>query len=179
MLATAPNGGGVPFARPAPVTRLPASEQSARQRSPFYRARGDVLRCAARMSGGTYTIVSDVALAGPPDVGGNCRVVATVGEAATASPTAANGFRIYAGFWQGRIIQPCMLDIDGNGLVEPTFDGVLIARALNGVRGQALVDGALGAGRCSRLRARFLPGSISMRWTSMAIKVVELNGWTV
>ena len=103
---------------------------------------------APLMSGGTYTIVSDVALAGAtPMSAGNYRVVATVGEAATASPTAANGFRIYAGFWQGeRIIQPCMLDIDGNGQVEPAFDGLLIARALNGVRGQALVDGALGAG---------------------------------
>lgn len=100
------------------------------------------------MSGGPYAIVSDVALAGStPMAAGTYRVVATVGEAATAGAGTASGYRVFAGFWQGeRIIPQCILDIDGNGLVEPAFDGVLIARALSGMRGQALVDGALGAG---------------------------------
>lgn len=103
---------------------------------------------APPMSGGAYTIASDVALAGSaPMLAGTYRAVATVGEAATAGPVATSGYRVFAGFWQGeRLIPQCLLDIDGNGLVEPAFDGVLIARALSGVRGQALVDGALGAG---------------------------------
>jgi hypothetical protein len=103
---------------------------------------------APLMSGGPYAIASDVALAGSnPMAAGNYRVIATVGEAATAGSVTASGFRVFAGFWQGeRFIAPCLLDIDGNGFIEPAFDGVLIARALSGMRGQALVDGAIGAG---------------------------------
>lgn len=106
------------------------------------------LQAAPVMSGGPYAIVSDIAIAGSaPMAAGNYRIVATVGEAATASPVAAGGYRVFAGFWQGeRLIPQCTLDIDGNGFTEPDFDGVLIARALAGVRGQALVTGALGIG---------------------------------
>ncbi len=105
-------------------------------------------QAAPLMSGGPYAIVSDVALAGSaPMAAGSYRIVATVGEAATTGPGAAGGYRVFAGFWQGeRFIPQCMLDIDGNGVVEPAFDGLLITRALNGLRGQPLVDGALGTG---------------------------------
>jgi len=39
-----------------------------------------------------------------------------------------------------------LLDIDGNGVVEAATDGVLLLRALFGLRGAALVAGALGSG---------------------------------
>jgi hypothetical protein len=43
------------------------------------------------------------------------------------------------------------LDIDGNGDTDPLTDGVLTLRYLFGLRGDALVTGAvgLGCGRCS------------------------------
>ncbi len=40
----------------------------------------------------------------------------------------------------------CNLDVDGNGVVDALTDGLLIARAANGVRGARLVRDALGAG---------------------------------
>jgi hypothetical protein len=40
----------------------------------------------------------------------------------------------------------CTLDIDGNGEVDALTDGLLIVRVANGVRGAALVRGALGPG---------------------------------
>ncbi|MCA9048485.1 MAG: hypothetical protein KDA89_07135, partial [Planctomycetaceae bacterium] len=38
------------------------------------------------------------------------------------------------------------LDVDGNGLIEATTDGVLIVRAMAGFTGDALIDNALGTG---------------------------------
>ena len=38
-----------------------------------------------------------------------------------------------------------LLDIDGNGQIEPLKDGVLILRYLFGFRGAALINGAVGA----------------------------------
>ena len=38
-----------------------------------------------------------------------------------------------------------LLDIDGNGDIEPLKDGVLILRYLFGFRGDALINGAVGA----------------------------------
>lgn len=107
-----------------------------------------VSQAAPIMSAGPYTIVSDAVLAGTaPMTAGNYRVVATVGEATATEPAYGFGFRMFPGFWQvERLIPLCTLDVDGNGLVEPAFDGLLIARALSGIRGPALVLDALGVG---------------------------------
>ena len=48
-----------------------------------------------------------------------------------------------------------LLDIDGNGQIEPLKDGVLILRYLFGFRGDALINGAVGANP-----ARFTPADI-------------------
>ncbi|TAG05010.1 MAG: Ig-like domain repeat protein [Betaproteobacteria bacterium] len=42
------------------------------------------------------------------------------------------------------------LDLDGNGVIEPVTDGLLLLRALLGFTGSAVTDNALGAGRKSR-----------------------------
>lgn len=107
-----------------------------------------ISHAAPIMSGGSYTIMSDVALAGAtPMTAGTYRVVATAGEATSTEPAYGFGFRMFPGFWQGeRLIPLCTLDVDGNGFVEPAFDGLLIARALSGIRGPALVLDALGVG---------------------------------
>ena len=47
----------------------------------------------------------------------------------------------------------CSMDIDGNGRVEATTDGLLIMRYMLGIRGSALVSGALGAGASRTLAA--------------------------
>jgi hypothetical protein len=47
----------------------------------------------------------------------------------------------------------CSLDIDGNGKLEGATDGLLIVRYLLGIRGAALVSGALGAGATRTLPA--------------------------
>ena len=47
----------------------------------------------------------------------------------------------------------CRFDIDGNGRPEATTDGLLMTRHLLGLRGAALVSGALGAGASRTLPA--------------------------
>ena len=49
----------------------------------------------------------------------------------------------------------CSMDIDGNGRVEATTDGLLMTRYMLGIRGPALVSGALGAGA-----SRIVPADI-------------------
>jgi len=40
----------------------------------------------------------------------------------------------------------CSTDIDGNGILEPLTDGILVSRFINGITGDSLVNGALGQG---------------------------------
>ncbi len=47
----------------------------------------------------------------------------------------------------------CSMDIDGNGRVDATTDGLLLTRYMLGLRGTALVSGALGAGASRTLPA--------------------------
>ena len=47
----------------------------------------------------------------------------------------------------------CSMDIDGNGRIESTTDGLLMMRYMLGIRGSALVSGALGAGASRTLPA--------------------------
>ena len=47
----------------------------------------------------------------------------------------------------------CSMDIDGNGRIEATTDGLLMMRYMLGIRGTALVSGALGAGASRALPA--------------------------
>ena len=47
----------------------------------------------------------------------------------------------------------CSMDIDGNGRIEATTDGLLMMRYILGIRGSALVSGALGAGASRTLPA--------------------------
>ena len=49
----------------------------------------------------------------------------------------------------------CSLDIAGNGRLDGTTDGLLVVRYLPGIRGAALVSGALGLGA-----ARTLPDDV-------------------
>ena len=46
-----------------------------------------------------------------------------------------------------------LLDIDGNGQVLPLSDGLLVLRWLYGVRGDALVNGLVTPGSCTRCTA--------------------------
>ena len=39
-----------------------------------------------------------------------------------------------------------LLDVDGNGKLDPLTDGVMVVRYLDGLRGSALTNGAIGAG---------------------------------
>lgn len=97
------------------------------------------------MAGGPYAIVTSVALAGQgPMLGGDYRTDGTIGELSAPSVQRAGVFRLYSGFWQGeRFIPLCLLDIDENGVIDAASDGVLIARAMGGFTGPALIADAL------------------------------------
>jgi len=79
-------------------------------------------------------------------LGGDYHADGTIGELSAPSIQSAGVFRFYSGFWQGeRVIPMCLLDIDGNGILDAATDGVLIARAMAGFTGSALIADALGA----------------------------------
>ncbi len=45
---------------------------------------------------------------------------------------------------------PCELDVDGNGTIDALTDGLLVLRAMFGLTGTAVTNGAIGAGNPSR-----------------------------
>jgi len=56
------------------------------------------------------------------------------------------------GVFAQRFAAAIPLDVDGNGLVEPLADGLLVLRFLFGFSGDTLITGAVGAG-CTRCDA--------------------------
>jgi len=52
----------------------------------------------------------------------------------------------------------CGMDIDGDGKVLATTDGVLLARAMAGIRGTALTANAIGAGAARTDAASIVAG---------------------
>ena len=54
-----------------------------------------------------------------------------------------------------------LLDVDGDGQVEPLTDGILILRWLFGLRGTALVSGAVATGSCTRCSAEEIEGYLA------------------
>ena len=59
------------------------------------------------------------------------------------SPTAWSMHTLATGMASNKL---CDLDVDGNGVVSITTDGVLLTRYLLGLRGPSLVSGAIGSG---------------------------------
>jgi uncharacterized repeat protein (TIGR02543 family) len=53
------------------------------------------------------------------------------------------------------------LDVDGNGEFDPLTDGVMIVRYLQGLRGQALIQGAIGGGTPTRFTAEDIESYLS------------------
>jgi hypothetical protein len=45
---------------------------------------------------------------------------------------------------------PCTLDVDGNNQVDALTDGLMLLRAMFGLTGTAVTDGALGVGTKTR-----------------------------
>jgi len=64
------------------------------------------------------------------------------------------------GIFAQRFRATSALDIDGNGLLQPLNDGVLVVRRLFGFTDAALTDGAVGAG-CARCEAAPIAGYIT------------------
>ena len=56
--------------------------------------------------------------------------------------------------------QDSVLDVDGNELVEPLTDGLLLLRYQFGLRGQPLIEGAVGNGAT---RAGLIPAAHRFR----------------
>ncbi len=91
------------------------------------------------------------------------RLFGYAGSALTANATGANAERSDAtqiASYIGDLLP--LLDIDGNGRVDALTDGLLLLRYLAGLRGDALINGALGSG-ATRTLAVDIEATIALR----------------
>jgi hypothetical protein len=59
-------------------------------------------------------------------------------------------FRVSTGALLSRGGDPCTLDVDGNGAIEALSDGIIVLRAMLGLTGTSVTNGATGSGSPSR-----------------------------
>jgi hypothetical protein len=71
---------------------------------------------------------------------------ASLGDPAQTGTIRSAAFELRSGFWPTVVsVRPlCVLDVDGDGVANATTDGVLILRAMFGLTGSAVTDGAVG-----------------------------------
>jgi hypothetical protein len=75
------------------------------------------------------------------------------GSAVTAEAMGATSGRTVADIITYLDSIKAQLDIDGNGTFDPLTDGLLIFRYMAGLRGDALIEGAIGGNNPTRFTA--------------------------
>lgn len=81
------------------------------------------------------------------------KLSSSVGDTTFTVRQTSAGFILSPGFWHATIgvTQGCVIDIDGNQVISPTTDGLMLLRAMLGLTGTAVTAGAtiVGAPRTS------------------------------
>lgn len=74
----------------------------------------------------------------------NFRLSSSVGDTTYTARQTSTGFVLSPGFWHATIgvTQGCVLDIDGNQVISPTTDGLMLLRVMLGLSGTAVTTGA-------------------------------------
>jgi len=99
------------------------------------------------MTSTNYAIPSSTINAGVgPMASTNYKLNSSLGDPFFGGTMASNGYSAASGFWPTiKGVGPaCILDLDGNQIVDPLTDGVLLVRAITGLTGTAVTNGAVG-----------------------------------
>ena len=116
---------------------------------------------AAGPAGGPYAIVSSVVGSGAQGLaGGNYSLAGTAGDLSRAPALGGGNYLLYPGFWTDSTAVPppaCLLDLDGNGSIDALTDGLMIIRALFGLTGASVTNGAVGAAATRTTWAQIQP----------------------
>jgi hypothetical protein len=104
---------------------------------------------ATSPSSTNYAIPSNTLNAGVGDMtSANYKASSSLGDPFFANPMTSSGYQLFPGFW-GTVIGPiplCLLDLDGNGTIDPQTDGLMVLRAMFGLTGSAVTAGATAPG---------------------------------
>jgi hypothetical protein len=97
----------------------------------------------------------------------NYALSSSVGDTAFTARQTSAGSVLSPGFWHGVIgvTQGCVLDVDGNGTISATSDGLMLLRAMLGLTETAVTQGAT------------VPGAPRTTWTQIApyVHLAALN----
>ena len=99
-------------------------------------------------AGPTHAIPAFTVGAGAGDAASaTYRLSGSLGAAASSVPGGSAANRLRPGFL-GAVVdltRGCLLDVDGNGTVDALTDGLMVLRAMFGLTGTAVTNGAVGA----------------------------------
>ncbi len=76
------------------------------------------------------------------------KLSSSLGDGVSTARLTSTGFVLNSGFWHSVIgvTQGCVLDLDGNQTISATTDGLMLLRAMLGLTGTAVTNGATAAG---------------------------------
>ena len=72
------------------------------------------------------------------------KLSSSLGDGVSTGRITSTGFVLNSGFWHSVIgvTQGCVLDLDGNQMISATTDGLMLLRAMLGLTGTAVTNGA-------------------------------------
>jgi hypothetical protein len=112
------------------------------------------------MSSANYAIPSSTLNAGVgPMASANYKLNSSLGDPFFGGSMASAGYDAAGGFWPTifGVGPACILDLDGNGSIDPMTDGLLIIRAMSGLTDAAVTSGVLGPGASRTTWAQMQP----------------------
>jgi len=102
---------------------------------------------ATTPSSANYAIPSSTMNAGVGDMSSaSYKLSSSLGDSFYTGAMGSTSYQLNPGFW-GAVIGPlplCLLDVDGNGSVDALTDGLMILRAMFGLTGTSVTNGAVG-----------------------------------
>jgi len=111
-------------------------------------------------SSANYAIPSSALNAGVGDMASvSYKLSSSLGDPFFAAGLSSTNYQVNPGFW-GTIVGAapgCLLDIDGNGSIDALTDGLLILRAMFGLSGTSVTNGAIGGGATRTTWAQIQP----------------------
>ena len=116
-------------------------------------ALASVAACAAWAAGLTssnYALPASSVNNGVGDMASTSfKLSSSLGDMTFTVRQTSTGFVLSPGFWHSVIgvTQGCVLDVDGNQRIDATTDGVMLLRAMFGLTGTAVTNGAVVGGR--------------------------------
>jgi hypothetical protein len=105
--------------------------------------------CAAPPSSTNFVMASSTINNGVGDLASaSYKLSSSLGDGISTARLTSTGFVLSSGFWHSVIgvTQGCVLDLDGNLSISATTDGLMLLRAMLGLTGTAVTNGATASG---------------------------------